>query len=45
MEVTTRVTVCHHVTYNTLFYNMINIRNFAPTTERIPLRGFSEAEE
>nr|DAD89152.1 MAG TPA: hypothetical protein [Podoviridae sp. ctHm32] len=42
---TTCVTICHHVTYNPLFYNRINRHNFAPTTERIPLRRFSEAEE
>ena len=39
------VTICHHVAYNPLFYNRINRNNFAPTTERIRLRGFSEAEE
>ena len=44
-EVTTCVIICHYVTYNPLFYNMINRHNFAPTTERIPLRRIPEAEE
>ena len=28
---TTCVIICHHVTYNPLFYNRINRHNFAPT--------------